>query len=45
MTEWLVAECRVFGLVAQNWMLLVVGAFIAYAVAHALLRMRSRHPG
>jgi hypothetical protein len=40
MLYWLVDTCRVLGLNAQNWMLVIAGAFAAYLAALALLRHR-----
>jgi hypothetical protein len=36
--DWLVGACRVFGLRAQNWMLLLFAALAAYALVLYLLR-------
>ncbi|HEU5019047.1 MAG TPA: hypothetical protein VFT69_13880 [Pseudolabrys sp.] len=30
--DWLVGNCRIFGLHGQNWMLLLVAALVTYAL-------------
>jgi hypothetical protein len=43
MLHWLVGSCRVLGLNAQNWMLVIAGAFVVYFAALALLRHHRTH--
>ena len=42
MMNWLVANCEMFGLAGQNWMLVVAGALVAYVVVLLLLSWRPR---
>ncbi len=40
MLHWLVGSCRVLGLNAQNWMLVIAAGLAIYFAALALLRRR-----
>ena len=44
MLHWLVGSCHVFGLNAQNWMLVIAGALVVYLIGLALLRRRHHIP-
>jgi len=39
MRDWLVADCHLFGLPAQNWMWLLASAFLVYVLSLALTRL------
>lgn len=38
MLHWLVGSCRVLGLDAQNWMLVIAGALAVYLATLVLIR-------
>ena len=44
MLRWLVGNCDVFGLAAQNWMLVFAVALLLYVVTVLVLRRRRTGP-
>lgn len=44
MLNWLVGNCNLFGLPAQNWMLAVGGALALYVLTLVVARQRRANP-